>query len=305
MSSLSIVATVYNDAEIVPVLVESIIKNIPAIVSKYEIILVNDCSRDNSEQAIVAECKKNPNVKGVSLSRNFGQQIAMSAGMNRASCDYVLIMDGDMQNPTNEIPNLYNKILEGFDIIYTVSKTRNDLWDSFTSYIFWAVLTSIFKVKIIKHQLMFKIMTKEFIQNFTKYGETNRTVDAIVTDISSNYAILEVENLKRTQGRSNYTFSKRMDLMLDMVISVSNTPLNFLIYFGFFTFIVTLLAFLYYIYTYLFNTVPPGYTSTQLSIFFFGGLIVLILGIIGRYLANIYTEVRQRPLFHIKKTYNL
>jgi len=302
---LSVVATVYNDAEIVPVLVESIIKNLPPAISKYEIILVNDCSPDRSEQAIAEECKKNPNVKGISLSRNFGQQIAMSAGMNYATGDYVVIMDGDMQNPPSEIPNLFNKIQEGFDIVYTVSKKRNDMWDSFTSHLFWAMLTRLFKVKIIKHQLMLKIMTQEFIGRYRKYGELNRTVDALVMDISSNYAVLEVENQKRIQGRSNYTFSKRMNLMVDMVISMSNTPLNFLIYFGFFTFLTTLLGLLYYVYTYLFESVPPGYTSTQLSIFFFGGLIVFILGIIGRYLSNIYSEVRQRPLFHVKKTYNL
>jgi len=305
MSSLSIVATVYNDAKIVPVLVENIINNIPTGVDKYEIILVNDFSRDNSESAIAEECKKNPSVKGISLSRNFGQQIAMSVGMNHATSDFVLIMDGDMQNPPASIPELFNKINEGYDIVYGVSKTRNDLWDSFTSYLFWAILTKFFKVKIVKHQLMMKIMTKELIERFREYGEINRTVDGIVNDLSSNFSTVEIENQKRLIGKSNYTFGKRMNLMLDMIISLSSAPLNFLIYLGFFTFLITLIGLIYYAFSYLFDVVPPGYTSTQLSIFFFGGLIVLILGIIGRYLANIYSEVRQRPLYHIKKTYNI
>ncbi len=305
MSSLSIVATVYNDAEIVPVLVENIIKNIPQGIDKYEIILVNDYSRDNSEQIIAAECAKNPNVKGISLSRNYGQHLAMTAGMHHTNGDYVVTMDGDMQNPPSAIPLMFEKIKEGYDIVYTVSKKRNGVSDAITSYLFWAILTRVFKMNVVKHQLMLKIMTREFIDRFTKYGEVNRTIDGLVADISSNYAILEIENQKRTHGRSNYNFFKRMDMTMDMIINLSSAPLNILIYLGFFVFIGTLFCILYYVGSYLFDIVPPGYTSTQLSVFFFGGLTVFILGIIGRYLSNIYTEIRQRPLFHIKKTYNL
>lgn len=305
MSSLSIVATVYNDAEIVPLLVAEIIKNIPAEIQKYEIILVNDYSRDNSEEAIIAECKKNTSVKGISLNRNFGQQIAMSAGMQHASGDLVVIMDGDLQNPPSAIPILINKVQEGYDIVYTASKKRNGIIDAFTSYIFWALLTKIFKMNVVKHQLMLKIMTKEFIQKFNKYGENTRTIDAIVADISSNYTVLPVENQKRKYGRSNYNFFKRANITLDMIISLSSAPLNFMIYLGLFIFLATIIGVIYYIGIYLFDTVPPGYTSMQLSIFFFGGLTILVLGIIGRYLSGIYAEVRRRPLFHIKKTYNL
>jgi glycosyltransferase involved in cell wall biosynthesis len=305
MSSLSIVATVYNDAEIVPLLVEEIIKNIPPSITKYEIILVNDCSPDNSEQFIKAECDKNPNVKGISLSRNYGQHIAMSAGMQNSKGDFVVTMDGDLQNPPSAIPQMLDKIKEGYDIVYTASKKRNGILDAFTSYIFWAMLTKLFKMNVVKHQLMLKIMSREFIDRFSKYGEANRTIDGLVADISSNYAVLNIENNKRAHGRSNYNFIKRMNLTLDMIISLSSAPLNLMIYLGFFIFIGTILGVLYYICSYLFAIVPPGYTSTQLSIFFFGGLTILILGIIGRYLANIYSEVRHRPLYHVKRTYNL
>jgi glycosyltransferase involved in cell wall biosynthesis len=305
VSSLSIVATVYNDADIVPILVDSIIKNIPSGVDSYEIILVNDCSRDHSERTIKAECDKNKNVKGISLSRNFGQHVAMSAGIQHGTGDFVVTMDGDMQNPPSAIPAMFEKIKEGYDIVYTVSKKRNGILDAFTSYLFWAILTKVFKMNIVKHQLMLKIMTREFVERFTKYGETNRTIDGVVADISSNYAIMPIENQKRVSGRSNYNFFKRANLTLDMVISLSSAPLNFLIYLGFFIFLGTVGVSLYNLYEYFFDVVPSGYTSTQLTVFFFGGLTILILGIIGRYLSNIYSEVRQRPLYHIKKTYNM
>ena len=302
---LSIVATIYNDAQIVPVLVKSILENIPDTVTSYEIILVNDFSKDTSEDAIRLECEKNPCVKGISLSRNFGQQIAMSSGMHHATGDYVIIMDGDMQNPPSEIPRLYSAIQEGYDVVYAVSKTRNNFIDSLTSYVFWALFTRLFNLKIVKHLVMMRIMTKEFMARFGEYAEANRTIDGIVIDISSYYSVLKIENSKRLIGRSNYTFTKRFNLMIDMIISMSNAPLNFLIYLGFFISFGTFIGFLYYLYSYLFDKVPSGYTSTQISIFFFGGLTIFILGIIGRYLSNIYTEVRRRPLYHIKRTYNV
>ena len=306
MSSLSVVATVYNDAGIVPLLVSEIIQNMPAGLTGYEIILVNDFSKDDSEQAIAKECEKDTHVKGVSLRRNFGQQIAMSAGIHHASGAYIVIMDGDLQNPPSAIPVLLDKIKHGsYDIVYCISKKRNDLWDSFTSAFFWFVLTRLFGVRIVRNQLMMKIMTKDFATHIKEYHEINRTVAGIVNDISWNYATIEIDNQKRLHGKSHYTFAKRMNLMLDMIISLSSAPLNFMIYLGFFTFLLTFAGLIYYLVLYLFFTVPSGYTSILLSVFFFGGLIVLILGVIGRYLANIYMEVRQRPLFHVKKTYNL
>ena len=298
-------ATVYNDADIVPILVDSIIKNIPSGIDKYEIILVNDCSRDHSEKIIKAECEKNKNVKGISLSRNFGQHIAMSAGIENSSGDFVVIMDGDMQNPPSAIPIMFEKITEGYDIVYAVSKKRNGVLDAFTSYLFWALLTKVFSMNVVKHQLMLKIMTREFVDRLNKYGETNRTIDGLVADISSNYTTIPIENQKRASGHSNYNFFKRANLTLDMVISLGAAPLNFLIYLGFFIFLGTIAVSIYNLYEFFFDVVPSGYTSTQLGVFFFGSLTVLILGIIGRYLANIYSEVRQRPLYHIKKTYNM
>jgi glycosyltransferase involved in cell wall biosynthesis len=303
---LSILATVYKDAEIVNPLVDEILKYIIPLNIDYEIILVNDCSNDDSEQAIINECNKNPKVKGISLRRNFGQQIAMSAGMHYASGTYIVIMDGDLQNPPSAIPLLLDTIQKSnHDIVYTVSKNRNDLWDTFTSYLFWTIITRFFGLKIVKHQLMMKIMTKDFVEQFSKYGELKRTIDGIVDDISSYYGVIEVENSVRQHGKSHYTFTKRINLMIDIIISLSSAPLNLLIYLGFIILLLTFLGWIYYLSLYLFSHVPAGYTSVLLSIFFFGSLIVLILGIIGRYLANIYAEVRGRPLYHIKTKYNL
>jgi dolichol-phosphate mannosyltransferase len=303
---LSVVATVYNDAEAVPLLVEEIKKYVIPVTQDYEIILVNDFSKDSSEKAIADECAKDARIKGVSLRRNFGQQIALSAGIHYSTGDYVIIMDGDLQNPPSAIPLLFDKIKEGdYDIVYTISKTRNSWLEGLTSRLFWFLLAKLFSANFVQNPITLRIMTKDFTDHIKGYGELNRTVDGILNDISWNYATIEVENRKRQMGHSHYNFFKRFNLMIDMIISISSAPLNVLIYLGFFAFLGSLLGSLYYLIIFFFFNVPQGYTSIQLSIFFFGGLIVLILGIIGRYLANIYLEVRNRPLFHIKKKYNL
>ncbi len=302
---LSIVATIYNDDKNVSLLVNEIVNNTTSLNISYELILVNDNSSDDSEKAIEEQSKKNSFVKGVSLSRNFGQQIAMSAGMRYATGNYVLIMDGDLQNPPSEIPILYNKIKKGYDIVYCVSKKRNNFLDELTSAVFWFFLIRVFNVKIIRNQLMMKIMTREFAERFNSYNEQNRTVTGIIKDIGQHHATVEITNRKRTLGKSNYSFLNRFNLMIDVIISLSNSPLNIMIHLGWIIFTCTFFASIYYIFLYLFYQVPSGFTSILLSIFFFGSLIILMLGIIGRYLANIYLEVKNRPLFHVKKTYNL
>ena len=302
---LSIVCTIYNDAELVPVLVGELEKNADALGINYDIILVNDSSSDNSEHEIEKICKIDKRIKGINLARNFGQQIAMSVGMLYASGKYVLIMDGDLQNPPSEIPRLYHEILKGFDIVYTVSKTRNDLFDKFTSLFFWFFVSKILKVSIVKNQLMMKIMNSDIVKQYNVYKEVNRTIASIVRDISVNYQVLEVENNRRTIGRSHYNLFNRFNLLIDITISLSNAPLNMMIYFGSLVFMLTVLISIYYLFLFIFSDVPAGFTSIILVLFFFGSLIVLLLGFIGRYLSNIYTEVRRRPLYHIKSLLNL
>ena len=302
---LSIVATVYNDAEIVSLLVKELCHQCEQLKVSYEIILVNDYSTDSSEIEIQKACKENKNVKGISLSRNFGQQIAMSAGMRYASGKYIIIMDGDLQNPPSAIPSLYKEILKGYDVVYTVSKTRNNFIDKATSRLFYFMLTKIFGVKIVPNQITMTIMNRTFIDQYNEYNETVRTVSGIFREVSSHYQVLNVENQIRKIGKSHYSFFKRLNLSIDMIISLTNYPLNLMIYFGFSIFLLTMLTIIYYLFTYLFYDVPAGFTSIILTISFFGSLIVLLLGFIGRYLSNIYTEVRKRPLFHVKETYNL
>jgi polyisoprenyl-phosphate glycosyltransferase len=302
---LSIVATTYKDPAVLELLIEEIEKNVRPLGIDYEIIIVNDCSPDSTDQILEKICNANKSVKGVTLSHNYGQQIAMSVGVIHAKGKYVLLMDGDLQNPPDKIPELYAEILKGFDIVYTVSYERNNIFNKFSSWLFWIFLTKILKVRIVKNQLMLRIMTSKVVDRFKMYKEYTRSIAGIMHDIGLNSTVIKVTNRKRIKGKSNYNFFSRMNLMLDLVVSISNTPLNFLIHFGLSIFAVTFILILYNLYTYVFSNTPIGYFSIILLISLFGSLTLIILGILGKYLANIYTEVKNRPLFHISKNYNI
>ncbi|PWG04261.1 glycosyltransferase family 2 protein [Polaribacter aquimarinus] len=301
---ISIVVTCYNDSEIILPLVDKLETNIPTNY-KYEIILVNDFSTDNTETIIEQLCNINKRIKLISLSKNFGQQIAMSVGINNTKGEIVIIMDGDLQNPPNAIPLLIKEINKGFDLVYTVSKNRNNLKTKVSSYLFWFFVTEIFKVDIVKNQLMMKAFTKKIVNSYKEYSENSRTVAGILKNTTSNYSILKIENSKRYNGKSNYNLVKRLNLMVDLVIDLTTYPLNAMIFFGFCTFILTIFVSIYFIVNYFITSnIPVGYTSILLSILFFGGLTIFILGFIGRYLANIYIEVKSRPFYHVKRKLN-
>jgi polyisoprenyl-phosphate glycosyltransferase len=302
---LSVVATSYNDSKILPILIEEIIKNIEKIGITYEIIIVNDHSRDNTDKILNDICIKNRNVKGITLARNFGQHIAMTAGINHTSGKFVLVMDGDLQNPPEKIPDLYEEVQKGFDMVYTVGYERNNIFEKITTQFFWFIFSKLFKVGMVKNVLTMQIISRNYINEFEQYHEKIRTCDSIFHQIGSNYSVLKIENNRRQSGKSHYGFFSRMNLALDLILSMSNAPLNFLIYFGIIVFIITLIINIIYLYRYFLGNVPAGYTSLIMAIFSFSSLIIIILGIIGKYLSNIYTEVRQRPLYHISKKYNL
>lgn len=302
---LTVVVTIYNLEQIIPILIDQIKSNLNTLSISYEIILVDDGSTDKSLLSIELEAKKDNRVKSIVLSKNFGQQICASAGINYAKGKYVLIMDGDLQNPPEEIPNLYKKISEGFDIVYTRSTQKNDLIDSFTSFLFWNFLKKILKINIVDSQLMMKIMTAEVVKHFNLYYEKTRTIAAITNDIGMKTHVLNIKNKKRIIGKSNYNIKKRMNLAIDVILDLSQNPLNFIFNISLYGIIISFFLTFYYIYSYFSNKLLPGFTSTVILIVFFGSINLFGIGVIARYLSNIYLEVKKRPLYIVKKFINI
>jgi glycosyltransferase involved in cell wall biosynthesis len=301
---LSIIATVYNSARIVVELLAQIKSAVDALNIPYEIILVDDGSRDDSAFIMEQQSQSDLRVKSIILSRNFGQQVAMSAGVHHASGQFVVIMDGDLQNPSEAIPQLYQKAHEGYDIVYTSSPKKNDLYDSATSWLFWKFLKFVVRADVVESQLMMRIMTAEVAEYYRGYPEKIRTVAAITHDIGMNCTVICVENQKRKQGKSNYNTLKRMNLAIDVILDFSNRPLNFVFYLGGLIFLLTIGATLYYLYSYLTQNTLPGFTSLALLILLFGSINLICIGVLARYVANIYTEVKRRPLYFVRKSIN-
>lgn len=303
---LSVVCTIFRSAQIVPELVRQVELACGSCTSSFEVILVDDSSPDLSWAAIVEACRSSQNVRGIKLGRNFGQQVAVAAGLRQASGEYSIVMDGDLQNPPEAIVEILKKLKEGNDIVYTTSLSRNSVIDGLTSWIFWWIMNKIFKINVIPNQLMMRGMSKRFLDLFNCYNEHIRNVVGITHDIGLKQTVIKVANNKRHSGRSNYNFFKRFDVMLDVVLLMTNRPLTYVIYAAAIAFISSVILGIMTLINYLkYPEMPVGYTTQIFLISIFGSSTLIVLGIIGRYLANIYTEVRARPLFNIEQAINL
>lgn len=302
---LSVVCTVYRGERMVDELVRQVGEACAAVTPDHEIVLVDDRSPDGSWAAIVAACRRNPRVRGVLLARNVGQQRAISAGLRHATGRYTIAMDGDLQNPPEAIPTIVAMLREGHDLVYTVSTTRNNWIDGLTSRGFWWLLNGVLGVGMVPNQLMMRGFSSRALEMFNAYGEHVRNVVGLTHDIGLRAKTLGVENRKRHSDRSNYDFFRRFDVLLDVVLMTSTRPLTYLIYLSFLTMALGLvLGLVTLVNSFRYPDMPPGYPTLATLLICFGSAILAVLGIIGRYLANIYTEVRSRPLFHVDRTVN-
>jgi dolichol-phosphate mannosyltransferase len=231
----------------------------------------------------------------------------MSSGIKYAKGTFTIIMDGDMQNPNNAIVDIFNILSDNkTDIVYTVSEDRNNLQNKLSSKLFWYLINKIFKLNFVPNQLMMKGFNSKFKDVFNLYNEKNRFVAGITKDIGLRTNILRVRNNKRDFGKSNYNFTKRFFLMIDIILSITEKPLNMIISFSIILLILSAFYSLYTIFNYFyFPNMPRGYPTLMILISFFGSLNLLVLGIISKYLSFINSEVKNRPLFTVENIINM
>ncbi len=303
---LSIVSPVYHGEKMVEQLVERISKSVSTITPDYEIILVNDASPDNSWLKIKELCTNNNRVKGINLSRNFGQHYAISAGLSLCSGEWIVVMDCDLQDRPEEIPHLYNKAKEGFDIVYARRVVRhNGFFKRISSKIFHSVFDWLSGIKTDSSISNFGVYNKIVIDEYNKMGEVARSFDSLIKYLGFNTATVDVKHDSRGEGKSSYTLKKLLSLSFDVMISNTNKPLKMAIGFGFFmSFISFCLAVFNVIAKYVGNIGVEGYTSTVFSIWFVGGILLMMLGILGLYVGKIFDQVKQRPIFVIREKLN-
>lgn len=304
---ISIVSPVYRAENIIDELVRQIIDNVEPLTSDFEIILVNDASPDHSWLKIKKICRKDSRIKGINLSRNFGQHYAITAGLNYVSGKWIIVMDCDLQDRPDELSNLYTKALEGWDIVYARRVERLDsFWKRMSSRVFHWVYSYLSDSKSDQTIANFGIYNKKVIQEYNKMTEKARSFPSLITYLGFKATAIDVAHSERYEGKSSYTLSKLIKLTVDVLISNSTKPLLLTVQFGFIVAFISVLLALYNVIAYFTGiNLVHGYTTTIFSIWFVGGMTIFVLGIVGLYIGKIFEEVKNRQLFIIDETINL
>jgi glycosyltransferase involved in cell wall biosynthesis len=306
MTKISIVSPVYKAKNIIPLLVNRIENSVCKITPDYEIILVEDGSPDNSWQAIENVARNNSKIKGIKLSRNFGQHPAIIAGLSEAKGEWIVVMDCDLQDQPEEIEKLYNKALEGFDIVLAKRKNRQDgLLKRLSSMIFAKIYGYFTDTKYDNEVANFGIYNKKVINEVLKMSDFIKSFPLFIKYVGFHSTAIEVVHAEREEGITSYTFSKLISLAFNTIISFSNKPLKIFVKFGISISILSFIMGIYNLYLALTNQIEVlGYSSLIISIWFLSGVIITIVGVTGIYIGKIFDQAKGRESFIIDKITN-
>jgi len=303
---ISIVSPEYKGEKMVHELVSRIIASVEPITTDYEIILVNDASPDGTWQSIEQECSINPKVKGLNLSRNFGQHYAITAGLHYAKGDWVVVMDCDLQDRPEEIPNLYNKAQDGYDIVYARRVVKHvGWWKRMSSVFFHKVFDWLSGTKTDSTIANYGIFTRQVIEEYNKILQYARSFGDIIRLVGFKCGYIDVEQDASARGESSYTFAKLIQHSMNAIIPSTNKPLRMAVGLGFIISSVSFVLALYNLIAKILGIIQvDGFTTTIFSIWFVGGLMLAMMGVIGIYIGAIFDQVKGRPLFVIKEKLN-
>ncbi|GAC1437842.1 MAG: glycosyltransferase family 2 protein [Sediminibacterium sp.] len=270
----------------------------------YTITFVDDGSTDLTLQELKTEASRHHNVFFIGLSRNFGHQNALKAGLDMADGDCVIMMDGDMQHPPDMIPALLENWEAGYDIVYTIRKDHKELplMKRKTSNMFYDLINNLSDIELEQGTADFRLMDKKVVSVFRNFTETDLFLRGLVKWMGFKQIGLEYEQAQRTKGKSKYTLKSMIRFALQGITSFSTRPLYIAAYLGFIFSLLSLLYIPYIVYSYYFGHTISGWTSMIATIAFFGGLQLMILGIIGMYLGKLFVQSKQRPHYIVKES---
>lgn len=302
---LSVIIPIYNEEGNIPALFERLNSVVSKMDVEPEFLFVNDGSRDNSISLIKTLAAKNTFVKYIDFSRNFGHQVAVSAGLDKASGDAIVIIDADLQDPPELIIEMFNKMQSGFDVVYAKRRARKgeSFLKKFTARMFYRILGSITSVSIPVDTGDFRIMSKQVADIVKSMPEKEKFLRGQISWVGFEQTFVEYDRDERQSGETGYTYSKMIRFALDGITSFSNFPLKFATGAGFVVSGFSFLMILYALYSrYILKVYEPGWTSLMLAITFIGGIQLISIGIIGEYISRMSANIRNRPLYVIKNT---
>lgn len=311
MERLAIVVPCYNEEEVLGMSSEALRGVLNDLVSKGKIspdsfvMFVNDGSADKTWSLIEEEHSKYPGqVFGVKLARNVGHQYALTAGLITAAdmCDVSVSIDADLQDDVAVIEEMIDKYHEGCDIVYGVRKERktDTFFKRFTAQSFYKVMAKM-GVKTVYNHADFRLMSSRALREFSNYGEYNLFLRGIVPLIGYKTDCVYYDRKERAAGVSKYPLKKMLALAFDGISSFSTRPIDMILTAGFVSVFLSFLALIYALVSYFTNNVEPGWTSIIISIWFLGGMQLLAIGLVGKYVGKTYIEVKHRPRYNIEK----
>lgn len=301
---VSVVICCYNEETNIPVVVEAIHKNLEPTGYSYEIIAVNDGSRDNSQKVLETLSQNDSNLFYIELSRNFGHQNALKAGLDLSTGDCVISMDADMQHPPEMLPVLIEQWEEGYDIVYTrraedksLSKVKRS-----TSKWFYKILNSVSDIKLEDGTADFRLMDRRAVNVLSNFKGSDLFIRGIVTWMGFKQKDIIYTPHKRFSGETKYTVKKMLNLATQGILSFSTKPLKMAVYFGFAVALLSILFIPYAAISLYTGHVMAGWVSLILSVSLFGGLQLIVLGVLGLYIGSIFSQSKGFPTYIVRST---
>ena len=303
---LSIIVPCFNEQDSIDIFYKESINFISDLKVLYEIIFIDDGSRDNTLEKIKNLSEIDDNVKYISFSRNFGKEAALYAGLKKSTGDYVVVMDVDLQDPPNLLPKMLDIIQnEDYDIVGTrrVSRKGEPVIRSFFARLFYKFINTVSDIKLVDGARDYRLMTRQVTDSILELDEYNRFSKGLFTWVGFKTYWIEYENIERAVGETSWSFWGLLKYSIEAIVSFSTVPLSLSTFFGVLFSLVSFVAILFIIIKNLLYSNPvPGWPSTVCLILFVSGIQLISIGILGKYLEKTYIETKNRPIFIIKET---
>lgn len=311
MKKISLVIPMYYEEQVAEECYQRVSTVLYSMKSKYdyEIIFVNDGSQDKTLEILEKIAKEDKKIKVISFSRNFGHQAAVTAGLKYTTGDAIIIMDADLQDPPELIPDMLKKWEEGYEVIYgkRVSREGESQFKLLTAKAFYAMINKLSDIEIPKNTGDFRLVDKKVVDVVNALPEHNKFLRGLFSWVGFKQYAYEYERKERFAGKTKYPLKKMLKLASDGIISFSTKPLKVVGGLGIISVVISVIILIYSVLSFAFkwNNLTPGWTSLMCTMTFLGGTILISLWMIGEYIARIYDEAKSRPQYIIDKTINV
>ena len=305
---ISIIVPVYNEEELINNTVTSLLNEATNWEYEFEIIFVNDGSTDKTYEYLKKESEKNARIKILNFSRNFGHQMAFTAGLDFAKGDAVIVIDGDLQDPPSVMSKFINKWEEGYHVVYgkRIKRKGETVFKLFTANLFYRLLDYLSDINIPKDVGDFRLMDRIVVDKINTMRERHRFIRGMVTWVGFNQTSVDYIRDERLAGETKYPFKKMLNFAFDGIFSFSITPIKFTILLGTFTVVLSFIGIIWAILSRLFTQGwVSGWTTLIIAILFSGGIQLISIGILGQYIGRTFEQIKDRPLYIIKDKINL